>query len=45
MMLDFRKIIRESANTKLSMLETCIDDIIRASVIMLESIRNDNKIL
>ena len=27
MMLDFRKIIRDSANTKLSMLETCIDDI------------------
>ena len=45
MMLDFRKIIMDSANTKLSMLETCIDDIIRASKIMLESIKNGNKIL
>ena len=45
MMLDFRKIIRDSANTKLSMLETCIDDIVRASEIMLESIKNGNKIL
>ena len=44
-MLDFRKIIRDSANTKLSMLDTCIDDIVRASEIMLESIRNGNKIL
>ena len=45
MMLDFRKMIRDSANTKLSMLETCIDDIVRASEIMLESIKNGNKIL
>ena len=45
MMLDFRKMIRESANTKLSMLETCIDDIVRASEIMLKSIKNGNKIL
>ena len=45
MTLDFRKIIRDSANTKLSMLETCIDDIVRASEIMLESIKNGNKIL
>lgn len=44
-MLDFRKIIRDSAKTKLSMLDTCIDDIVRASEIMLESIRNGNKIL
>ena len=44
-MLDFRKIIRDSAKTKLSMLDTCIDDILRASEIMLESIRNGNKIL
>ena len=45
MMLEFRKMIRDSANTKLSMLETCIDDIVRASEIMLESIKNGNKIL
>ena len=44
-MLDFRKIIRDSAKTKLSMLDTCIDDILRASEIMPESIRNGNKIL
>ena len=44
-MLDFRKIIRDSAKTKLSMLDTCIDDILRASEIMLESIKNGNKIL
>ena len=44
-MLDFRKIIRDSVKTKLSMLDTCIDDIVRASEIMLESIRNGNKIL
>ena len=44
-MLDFRKIIKDSVKTKLSMLDTCIDDIVRASEIMLESIRNGNKIL
>ena len=44
-MLDFRKIIKDSADTKLSMLDRCIDDIVSASEIMLESIRNGNKIL
>ena len=45
MMLDFRQIIKESANTKLQMIDDCIDDIKKASEIMLDCVNNDNKIL
>tara|TARA_B100000575_G_C22855117_1_gene500083 strand:+ start:123 stop:689 length:567 start_codon:yes stop_codon:yes gene_type:complete len=44
-MLNFRKIIQESANTKLSLIEKCIDDIEIASKIMLKCINSGKKIL
>ena len=45
MMLDFRQIIKESANTKLQMIDDCIDDIKKASEIMLDCVNNGNKII
>jgi len=44
-MLDFRQIIKESAETKLRMLEVCMDDIEKASELMLDCVNNGNKIL
>ena len=44
-MLDFRQIIKDSADTKLRMLEVCMDDIEKASELMLDCVNNGNKIL
>jgi len=45
MTLDIRQIIQNSAETKLLMLEKCEGDIQKASQMMIESIKNGNKIL
>ena len=44
-MIDFRQIIKDSADTKLRMLEVCMDDIEKASELMLDCVNNGNKIL
>ena len=44
-MLDFRQIIKDSADTKLRLLEVCMDDIEKASELMLDCVNNGNKIL
>ena len=44
-MLDFSQIIKESIDTKLRMLEVCMDDIKEASELMLDCVNNGNKIL
>ncbi|MED5433346.1 MAG: SIS domain-containing protein [Candidatus Neomarinimicrobiota bacterium] len=45
MTLDIRQIINSSAETKLLMLEKCENDIQKACQMMIESIKNGNKIL
>ena len=45
MTLDIRQIIQNSADVKLQMLQECVDEIARASKMMIDSINNGKKIL
>ena len=45
MTLDIRQIIQDSADVKLQMLQECVDEIARASKMMIDSINNGKKIL
>ena len=42
MTLDIRQIIQNSADVKLQMLQECVDEIARASKMMIDSINNGN---